>query len=84
MLNSWIALIVIWAIVELIGMALKINYSKRMKYGAIWSVVIVSLATVGQMRTDQSALLQFALCMALYGTVSAIIFYTRLKLAKLW
>ncbi len=35
MLNSWIALIVIWAIVELIGMALKINYSKRMKYGAI-------------------------------------------------
>lgn len=55
-----------------------------MKYGAIWSVIIVSLSTVGQMRQDQSALLQLAICLALYGTAAIIIYFTRLMLAKLW
>jgi hypothetical protein len=84
MSSLWVLFIVIWAIVELIGLARKKDLRSRMKYGAIWSVIIVSFSTVGQMRQDQSALLQLAICLVLYGTAAIIIYFARLMLAKLF
>ena len=84
MSSLWVLFIVIWTIVELIGLARKKDLRSRMKYGAIWSVIIVSISTVGQMRQDQSALLQLAICLAFYGAAAFIIYFARLMLAKLW
>lgn len=79
----WYFFIFIWAVVELVGFFRKKPFRTRMKSGAIWAVVLVSLSTVGQMNPDQNALLQFGVCIALYGIVAIIIYYARVMLAKL-
>uniref|UniRef100_E6XLQ1 Uncharacterized protein n=1 Tax=Shewanella putrefaciens (strain 200) TaxID=399804 RepID=E6XLQ1_SHEP2 len=80
----WYFYIVIWAFVELIGYFRKKSYRTRMKSGAIWAVVLVSLATAGQMNPDQNIFLQLGVCFILYGVVAVIIFYSRVGLAKLF
>ncbi len=84
MSSLWIFFIIIWAVVELIGLMRKKDLRSRMKSGAAWSVILVSLATVGQMRQDQNALLQLAICLAFYGLAATIIYFTRLMLVKFW
>jgi len=84
MSTLWIFMFAIWFIVELIGFFQKKEFRKRMKSGAVWSTILVSLSTVGQMTQNQNVFLQVAVCLALYGTVAGIIYFARLKVAMLW
>ena len=79
----WYYFIFIWAFVELIGYFRKQPLRARMKSGAIWAVVLVSLSTVGGMNPTQNVFLQFGACFIIYGAVAIIIYYARVVLAKL-
>ena len=75
----WYYFIFIWAFVDFRKKPLR----ARMKSGAIWAVVLVSLSTVGGMNPTQNVFLQFGACFIIYGAVAIIIYYARVVLAKL-
>lgn len=82
MSETWIFMAIAWLAVELVGKLRKKGVFARAKSAAIWSTVVASLATVGQMRSDQSALLQFAVCLAMFGGVATVFYFARTRLSK--
>ena len=77
-------MIVIWVVVELIEVVRKKNLRSRLKSAAIWSSVITSLSIVGQMSTDQNALVQWAVSLLLTGGVAMVVYFIRVKIQALF
>ena len=80
---TWVMMIVIWVLVELIEVIRKKNLRSRLKSAAIWSSVITSLSIVGQMSTDQDALVQLAVSLVLTGSVAVVVYFIRVKIQAL-
>ena len=70
----------LWGVAELVGFMWKKDYRSRIKSGAIWSVVLVTLGTAGNMDGEQNTALQVVFCLALFGPVAVIIYLIRVKL----
>jgi hypothetical protein len=81
--SLWVMMIIIWAIVEGVGALRKIEFRKRLQSAAIWSTVVTSLAAFGQMSTDQNAILQMTINLALFGAVAGAFYLIRVKLNML-
>ena len=80
----WVMMLVLWAIIEVIGALRKKEFRKRLKAAAVWSTVVTSITSVGQMTTHQNAILQLAVCLGLYGTVACVIYFIRVRLFQRW
>jgi hypothetical protein len=82
--NTWIAMLVVWAIVEFIQFLRKRPFPQRMKTGAYWGVTFSALAALGGASRDVSTFGFLALSLALYGAGAALIYAVRILLAKGW
>lgn len=82
--ETWIAMLFIWGIVELIQFLRKRPFPERMRTGAFWALGLTTMIMVGQAPThlDPSAVLgvSFAMCCVAVGIVYGI----RLIARKLW
>lgn len=79
--SLWVMLLIIWAFVEGIQWLRKKPLKGRLKAAAIWATILTSLAGVGQMDPRQSALVQFAVCLVIYGIGAAIIYWVRIAVS---
>jgi len=84
MSGDWVFFIFVWAVAEFIGAKRKKDFRGRMKVGAIWAVVLTSLALVGQMSSETSAIVQFLITSVMLGFVAVVVFYIRVFLAGVW
>ena len=82
-MSLWVMMIFVWAVVELIGFLRKKEFRNRLKSAALWSVVMTSLATVGQMNPHQNAIVQMVVCVAMYGVVACVAYLIRVKIFML-
>jgi CDP-diglyceride synthetase len=78
----WVALIVVWAVVEFIQYLRKKPFRSRMKTGAWWGVILTTLAGYGQHSNPEFRLLLVGFAMT--GLVALAIYWARVGVAKVW
>jgi len=81
MSSLWVMLLVIWVVVEVIQWLRKKPLKARLKAAAIWATVMTSLTAVGQMDPRQNALVQFGVCLLMFGIGAAIIYGVRVAVS---
>jgi hypothetical protein len=84
MSKVWVVFILIWAVAEFIAAMRRKDFRGRMKVGAIWAVGLTSLALVGQMSSETSAIVQFLVTSIILGFLAVVVFYIRVFLAGIW
>lgn len=82
--KTWIAMLVVWTVVEFIQFLRKRPFPQRMRTGAYWGVGFASLAALGGASTSADTGVFLALAIALYGFGAAIIYGLRIIVAKVW
>lgn len=82
--DTWILMLVVWAIVEFIQFLRKRPFPQRMKTGAWWGIIFAALAALGGASKEVNTGTFLVIALALYGTGAAIIYGIRLIIAKVW
>lgn len=82
--NTWTAMLVVWAVVELIQFLRRRPFPQRMKTGAWWGVIFAVLAALGGASKEVNTWKFLAIALAMYGVGAALIYWLRLLLAKGW
>ena len=81
---TWIALLVVWAVVELIQFLRKRPFPQRMRAGAYWGVGFATLAAFGSASREVNTWKFLAVSLAIYGVGALFIYGVRILLAKGW
>lgn len=82
-MEVWVAMLVIWAVIEFIQFLRKRPLSERMKTGAKYSAILAGLILVGQQGRDVGWL-GILIAFAMTGGVALAILWIRRGLAKVW
>lgn len=80
--STWVALLVVWGVVETIQAIRKRPFPQRMKTGAIWGVSIAVLAALGSASREINSFSFIAAASAIYGTPALLAYWVRLYVAK--
>lgn len=81
---SWIFMVAIWAFFELVCFLIKMDFTKRMKIGAIGSTLIVSgIMFDGMSNPGANPVFLFMTTFFMFGAPAVIIYFFRLKAAKI-
>jgi hypothetical protein len=79
---TWIGMLFVWAVVELIQFFRKRPFPQRMRIGAYWGVTVAAFAALGAASTNVNTWVFLAVSIAMYGTGAAIIYGVRILLAR--
>lgn len=82
--ESWISMLIVWAVVEFIQILRKKPFPQRMSAGAWCGVIVMTLILVGQAPKEQNTLLVLGISLAISGVGVGIVYGLRLIIAKLW
>ena len=84
MADTWIAMLVVWGVVEFIQYLRKKPFPSRMRTGALWGVLFSTFAMYGQMPAAKATL--FALLIALLINLcgAGVVYLIRVLIARLW
>ena len=81
---TWIGLLVVWAVVELIQFLRKRPFPQRMRTGAYWGVGFAALAALGSASREVNTWKFLAVSLAVYGAGAFVMYGFRVLLAKGW
>lgn len=84
MAATWIGMLFVWAVVELIQFLRKRPFPQRMRAGAYWGVGFAALAALGGASREVNTWQFLAVSLAIYGAGAALIYAARVLLAKGW
>ena len=82
-MEVWVAMLVIWVVIEFIQFLRKRPLSERMKTGAKYSAILAGLMLVGQQGRDVGWL-GILIAFAMTAGVALAILWARKGLAKVW
>lgn len=82
--SHWIAMIFVWAIVELVQFLRKRPFPARMKTGAWWAFWVGFFVLLGRLGTplDRSPLWGYFVAFAMNGVPVAFVYWVRILLSK--
>lgn len=82
--ESWITMLIVWAVVEFIQFLRKKTFPQRMKTGAWWGVIVMTLILVGQAPKEQNNWLVICISLAISGFGAGVVYGGRLLISRLW
>lgn len=80
----WIMFLIIWANMEFVQFLRKKPFPQRMKVAAVWAVVLVSFASLGQANREISSFGFLPVALAINGAMAALLYWLRVGLAHGW
>ena len=81
---TWVGMLFVWAVVELIQFLRKRAFPQRMRTGAYWGVGFAALAALGGASREVNTWQLLAASLAIYGAGAAFIYVVRILVAKGW
>jgi hypothetical protein len=81
---TWIAMLLIWAIVEFIQYLRKSPFPGRMATGAYWGVGVSTLMSIGYLPHEQATGLRMLIALAITACGAAVVYGVRVAAGKLW
>lgn len=81
---TWVAMLLVWAVVELIQFLRKRPFPQRMRAGAYWGVGFAALAALGGASREVNTFAFLGISVAMFGAGAALIYGARILLAKGW
>lgn len=82
--ESWITMLIVWAVVEFVQFLRKKPFPQRMTAGAWCGVIVMTTILVGQAPKEQNTLAVLAISLAISVGGVGIVYGIRLIIAKLW